>query len=70
MTNDTPYKNVLKRKSTSFVKKLPKGSGAIVSMVNFNGRLYVASQQGIWYLKDINKKTRFVRCKFKKERTK
>ncbi len=57
--------SVFERKPTSFIKTLPRGSGRIVSMVEFQGRLYVASEKGIWFLK--NMKTRFVRCKFERK---
>jgi len=50
------------RSGAKFIKTLPRGTGRIVSMLEFQGRLYIASEKGIWYLS--NQKTRFVRCKF------
>lgn len=54
-----------KRKGTEFVKELPKGSGRIVSMINYKDGLYIASETSLFYLS--HPKTRFTRCKFAKE---
>ena len=59
---------IKKRKSTTFIKKMPEDAGRVVGMCEYKGCIYIAAEFGVFYLTGAKRKNRLQRCKFIQEK--